>query len=53
MLANNELLEACISLGKENSVSSRANQVTRVSQKCSSYPKLSGSDYGYPKGTMT
>jgi hypothetical protein len=52
MMANIELLEACISSGKANSVFSRANQVTRVSQKCSSYPKLFGSDYGYPKGTM-
>jgi hypothetical protein len=44
MMANTELLEAWISSGKANSVSGRANQVTRVSQTCSSYPKLSGSD---------
>jgi hypothetical protein len=44
MMANTKLLEAWISLGKANSVSDRANQVTRVSQMCSSYPKLSGSD---------
>jgi hypothetical protein len=44
MMANTELLEACISLRKANSVSGRANQVTRVSHMCSSYPKLSGSD---------
>jgi hypothetical protein len=44
MMANTKLLEAWISSGKANSVSGRANQVTRVSQTCSSYPKLSGSD---------
>jgi hypothetical protein len=44
MMANTELLEAWISLGKANSVSSKANQVTWVSQTCLSYPKLSGSD---------
>jgi hypothetical protein len=44
MMANTELLEDWISSGKANSVSGRANQVTRVSQTCSSYPKLSGSD---------
>jgi hypothetical protein len=44
MMANTKLLEAWISLGKANSVSDRANQVTRVSQMCSSYPKLSASD---------
>jgi hypothetical protein len=46
MMANTELLEAWISLGKANSVSGKANQVTRVSQTCSSYPKLSRSDQG-------
>jgi hypothetical protein len=30
MMSNTELLEAWISSGKENSVSSKANQVTRV-----------------------
>jgi hypothetical protein len=44
MVANTELLEACISLSKSNSVSGRANQVTRVSKTCSSYPKLFKSD---------
>jgi hypothetical protein len=44
MMANIELLEACISSGKANSVSDRVNQVTWVSQTFSSYPKLSGSD---------
>jgi enolase len=44
MMANTELLEAWISSGKANSVSSKANQVTQVSQTCSSYPKSSGSD---------
>jgi hypothetical protein len=39
MMANTELLEAWVSLGKENSVSDKANQVTRVTQTCSSYPK--------------
>jgi hypothetical protein len=39
MMANTELLEAWISLGKANSVCSKANQVTRVSQTCLSYPK--------------
>jgi hypothetical protein len=52
MMANTELLEAWISLGKVNLVSSRANQFTRVSQTCSSYPKLSGLDQGYPKATL-
>jgi hypothetical protein len=47
MMANTELLEAWVSSGKANSVSSNANQVTWVSQTCSSYPKLSGSDQGY------
>jgi hypothetical protein len=44
MMTNTELLEACISSSKANSVSGRANQVTWVSQTFSSYPKLSGSD---------
>jgi hypothetical protein len=52
MMVNTELLEAWISSGKANSVSGRAIQVTRVSQTCSSYPKLSGSDQGYPKATL-
>jgi hypothetical protein len=42
MMANTELLEAWISSGKANSVSGKANQIIRVSQMCSSYPKLSG-----------
>jgi hypothetical protein len=41
------LLEAWVSSGKANSVFGKVNQVTRVSQMCSSYPKLSGSDQGY------
>jgi enolase len=49
IMANTELLEACISSGKANSVSGKANQVTQVSQTCSSYPKSSGSDRGYLK----
>jgi hypothetical protein len=49
---NIELLEAWISSGKANSVSCQANQVTRVSQTCSSYPKLFGSDQGYLKVTL-
>jgi hypothetical protein len=52
MMANTELLEAWISSGKVNLVSSKANQVTRVSQTCSSYPKLFGSDQGYLKVTL-
>jgi hypothetical protein len=44
MMANIELLEAWISSGKANLVSGRVNRVTRVSQMCSSYPKLSGSN---------
>jgi hypothetical protein len=47
MMANTKLLEAWISLGKANSVSRKANQVTWVSQACLSYPKSSGSDRGY------
>jgi hypothetical protein len=46
MMANIELLEAWISSDKANSVSGKANRVTRVSQTCSSYPKLGGSDQG-------
>jgi hypothetical protein len=46
MMANTELLEAWVSSGKANSVSGKANQVTRVSQTCLSYPKLSGMDQG-------
>jgi enolase len=41
MMANTELLEAWISSGMANLVSGKANQVTQVSQTCSSYPKLS------------
>jgi hypothetical protein len=52
MMANTELLEAWVSSGKANLVSSKANQVTRVSQTCSSYPKLSRSDQGYLKVTL-
>jgi hypothetical protein len=44
MMVNTELLEAWISSGKANSVFGRANQVTWVSQTCTSYPKLSGMD---------
>jgi hypothetical protein len=47
MMTNTELLEAWVSSGKANSVSDKTNQVTRVSQTCSSYPKLSGLDKGY------
>jgi hypothetical protein len=46
MMANIELLEAWISSDKANSVSGKANRVTRVSQTCSSYPKSGGSDQG-------
>jgi hypothetical protein len=52
MMANTELLEAWVSSCKANSVSGKANQVTRVSQMCSSYPKLSRSDQGYLKVTL-
>jgi hypothetical protein len=52
MMADIELLEAWISSGKANSVSDKANQVTRVSQTCLSYPKLSRSHQGYPKVTL-
>jgi hypothetical protein len=47
MMANTELLEAWVSSGKTNSVSGKANQVIRVSQTCSSYPKLFRSNQGY------
>jgi hypothetical protein len=52
MMAKTELLEDWVSSGKANSVSGKANEVTRVSQTCSSYPKLSGSDQGYLKVTL-
>jgi hypothetical protein len=52
MMVNTELLEAWVSSGKANSVSGKTNQVTRVSQTCSSYSKLSGSDQGYLKVTL-
>jgi hypothetical protein len=38
VMANTELLEAWISSGKANSVSSKVNQATRVSQTCLSCP---------------
>jgi hypothetical protein len=52
MMANSELLGDWISSGKTNSVFDNANQVTRVSQTCLSYPKLSGLDQGYLKVTL-
>jgi enolase len=52
MMTNIELLEAWISLGKANSVSCKANQITQVSQTCLSYPKSFGSDQGYLKVTL-
>jgi hypothetical protein len=52
MMANTELLDAWVSSGKANSIFGKANQVTRVSQTCSRYPKLSGSDQGYLKITL-
>jgi hypothetical protein len=52
MMANTGLLEAWVSLGKANSVSGKENVVTRVSEMCSSYPKLSVSDQGYLKVTL-
>jgi hypothetical protein len=52
MMANIELLEAWVGSGKANSVSCKANQVTRVSQTCLSYPNLSGLDQGYLKVTL-
>jgi hypothetical protein len=53
MMVNTELLEAWVSSAKVNSVSGKANQVTRLSQTCSCYPKLSRSDNGYLKVTLT
>jgi hypothetical protein len=52
MMANSELLGDWISSGKTNLVFDNANQVTRVSQTCLSYPKLSGLDQGYLKVTL-
>jgi hypothetical protein len=52
MMANIELIEAWVSSGKANLVSGKANQVTQVSQLCSRYPKLYGSDQGYLKVTL-
>jgi hypothetical protein len=52
MMTNTELLEAWISSGKENSVSGKANLVTWVWGRCSSYPKLSRSDQDYLKVTL-
>jgi hypothetical protein len=52
MMVNTELLEALVSSGTVNSVSGKANQVTRVSQMCSSYSKLSGLNQGYLKVTL-
>jgi hypothetical protein len=52
VMANTELLEAWESSSKANSVSGKANPVTRVSQTCSSYPKLSRSDQGYLKVSL-
>jgi hypothetical protein len=52
MMANIKLFEAWVTSGKANSVSSKANQATRVSQMCLSYPKLSRSDQGYLKVTL-
>jgi hypothetical protein len=53
MMTNTKLLETWVSSAKANSVSGKANQVTRLSQTCSSYPKLSGSDQDYLKVTLT
>jgi hypothetical protein len=52
MMAKTELLEAWISSGKTKSVSSKANQVTRVPQTCVSYLKLSRSDQDYLNVTL-
>jgi hypothetical protein len=52
MMANANLLEAWVSSGKANSVSSKANQVNRVSHTCSSYLKLSRSEQSYLKVTL-
>jgi hypothetical protein len=48
-MANTKLLEAWVNPSKAYSVFSKPNQVTRVSQTCLSYLKLSGSDQGYLK----
>jgi hypothetical protein len=52
MMANTKLLQTWISSGKANSVSGKANQVTRVSHTCLINPKLSGSDQGNLKVTL-
>jgi hypothetical protein len=52
MMANTELLEAWVSSGMADSISGKANKVTRVSQTCLCYPKLSGLDQGYLKVTL-
>jgi hypothetical protein len=52
MMASTKLLEAWVSSGKADLISGKANQVTRVSQTFSSYPKLSGLDQGYLKVTL-
>jgi hypothetical protein len=52
MMANIEFLEAWVSFSKANLVSSKENQVIRVSELCSSYPKLSGPNQGYLKVTL-
>jgi hypothetical protein len=39
MMASTELLEAWVSSSKANSVSGKANHVSRVSRTCLSYPK--------------
>jgi hypothetical protein len=49
MMANTELLDVRVSSGKANSVSGKANYVTRVSETCLNYPKLSESDQDYLK----
>jgi hypothetical protein len=51
-MANTELLQAWVSSGKANLVSGKGNQVTRVSQMCSSYRKLFGSNHSYLKVTL-
>jgi hypothetical protein len=52
MMANTELLEARVRLAKANLVFGMANLVTRVSQTCLSYPKLSGLDQGHLNVTL-
>jgi hypothetical protein len=52
MMTNIRLLKVWVSSGKANSVSDKTNQVTRVSQMCSSYPKLSRSHQAYVKVTL-